>query len=75
MKNINIYLKFGSLKIPKVQKFLDPTIFKRGCCEEKKQFAKVSSVRQKLSYLLRYLELALKFQMSDRETNLSNICK
>ena len=64
--------EFGSSKISKVQNFLDQTIFKRGCCQKNDTFFKIFIWDAKFSHLLQNLELALKFQISDKKANLSD---
>ena len=70
MKIIKSNQEFSSSKISKVQKVLDQTIFKRGCCQKMTLLLNFH-LGHKIFHLLRNQELALKFQISDKEASLS----
>ena len=73
MKTIKSYYEFGSSKISKMQNFFGPNHFQEGVLSQNDTFFLKNFIWEaKFSHLLQNLELALKFQISDKKTNLSD---
>ena len=76
MKTITSFYEFGSSKISKLQNSLDQTNFKRGwrgVVKKNYTFFKIFIRDEIFSHLLQNLELALKFQTSEKKSNLSEV--